>query len=1007
MTSITADTTITSGVCCLSGVCAPKEVDHLVLMPGADGNDYAVSTPMLDKYSRQLYVYGIAAMAKMMNSSVLVSGMSGTGIEIAKNVILAGVKAFTVHDTVNATCMDLASNFFLAESDIGQNRASVCMPKLKELNKLTPVTASTTPLECTKESIGQYTVVVLVDYRQERLEEIGQYCHENGIIFIATGTYGLYGYAFSDFGKDHKISDTDGLRPLSGLVVGMKPGTEPGTTTIFTEEKESHGLYDKDEVMITGITIDEKNTNTSNAEALAEWKRLLDGARFPVTRVKKTKVTQLKDSQTGESKQSTSKVTDFQAFQIPLETSALGNYNGSSIYYNQVKPIVSVSHTSFRESLQVPEQISTMLYQYTDFMLPQKMHYYLLSLWEYQRTHEGELPPSGSLSAAEQVADDVVARMKAAGMLKEESKESKESNESKADSNEEETTRNKIIHLCIGSRGQLNPMATIFGGIVGQEVMKGCSGKYTPLNQMFHFEDIKCSPYYSNKTHKTSIDNINEKDMQPVNGRYDGLIATLGTTFAKRLHELNLFMIGSGALGCELMKNFAMCGIGTHVTNASSTGSGVTVTDMDVIENSNLCRQFLFREWDVQQEKSKVAAKAATSMNSEFHPTALNIKVAPDTDSTYNDVFWNKQDIIVNALDNLKARQYVDTKCTFYGKPLLESGTKGVVANVQPIVPHVTQCYNDVIDPPEKETAICTLKSFPYKVEHTIQWGREMFGGCFEQHPVQVNQFIKSGTESTGSTWLEEIKNDSKSGVTRIQTVHRLLVATDKQAGRCATIDDCVRFARLQFEELFVYKIKSLLHQYPADKKDEDGKFFWRGDKKVCRPAVFNTDNPDHMNFIKASTHLCAQLYRLNVGEEHGSEKGIVSTEYLCQSLSKVVVPDFVVDGSMKKIAVTEEEAKKMKEEEENNDLDGNEIIEHLSAALPHDLVGGMWTMSPEEFEKDDDTNWHMDFITAASNLRCANYDIRDSTGKIGKSHKSFEALAFCWASLKRCCGTF
>ena len=28
------------------------------------------------------------------------------------------------------------------------------------------------------------------------------------------------------------------------------------------------------------------------------------------------------------------------------------------------------------------------------------------------------------------------------------------------------------------------------------------------------------------------------------------------------------------------------------------------------------------------------------------------------------------------------------------------------------------------------------------------------------------------------------------------------------------------------------------------------------------------------------------------------------------------------------------------------------------------------------DFEKDDDTNFHMDFITAASNLRAANYDI-------------------------------
>lgn len=64
----------------------------------------------------------------------------------------------------------------------------------------------------------------------------------DGIIFLAVGTYGLYGYAFSDFGVGHKISDTDGLRPLSGLVVGIEQGDEEGTTKILTEEKESHGL---------------------------------------------------------------------------------------------------------------------------------------------------------------------------------------------------------------------------------------------------------------------------------------------------------------------------------------------------------------------------------------------------------------------------------------------------------------------------------------------------------------------------------------------------------------------------------------------------------------------------------------------------------------------------------------------------------------------------------------------------------------------------------------------
>ena len=84
-----ADNITTTGTCCLSGLRAPSDVDHLVLLPGSDGIDYSVTKQMLDKYSRQLYVYGIAAMSRMMNSSVLVSGMSGTGIEIAKNVILA------------------------------------------------------------------------------------------------------------------------------------------------------------------------------------------------------------------------------------------------------------------------------------------------------------------------------------------------------------------------------------------------------------------------------------------------------------------------------------------------------------------------------------------------------------------------------------------------------------------------------------------------------------------------------------------------------------------------------------------------------------------------------------------------------------------------------------------------------------------------------------------------------------------------------------------------------
>ena len=429
---------------------------------------------------------------------------------------------------------------------------------------------------------------------------------------------------------------------------------------------------------------------------------------------------------------------------------------------------------------------------------------------------------------------------------------------------------------------------------------------------------------------------------------------------------------------------------------------------MDIIENSNLCRQFLFREWDVQQEKSTVAARAATVMNPEFQPLALNIKVAPDTSTTYNDHFWNSQDIIVNALDNVKARQYVDTQCTFYGKPLLESGTLGVVANVQPIVPHLTQCYNDVLDPPEKETAICTLKTFPYKVEHTIQWARDVFGGTFEQSPAQANQYL-GAAGGGGDKWVQEMRGDSKSGVTRMKTVHSLLVNTKNSAGRCMNFDDCVRFARLQFEALFVTPIKNLLHQHPADKRDDDGQLFWRGDKKLCKPALFNVDDEDHLNFLKASTHLCANLYRVELpskeegggagaGGGGGGGGGTSLDDLLRESAKKVVVPEFSPVGAPK-IAVNDEEAKKMEEEGDaarhpSKEEEGCDIIGSLSSALPIDLVGGSWTMVCEEFEKDDDTNFHMDFITAASNLRCFNYDIRDVTGRVGADKMKTRKIA-------------
>jgi len=72
-------------------------------------------------YSRQLYVLGHDAMRRMASSDVLISGLGGLGVEIAKNVILGGVKSVTLHDHATCKLTDLGSQFYLTEADVGED----------------------------------------------------------------------------------------------------------------------------------------------------------------------------------------------------------------------------------------------------------------------------------------------------------------------------------------------------------------------------------------------------------------------------------------------------------------------------------------------------------------------------------------------------------------------------------------------------------------------------------------------------------------------------------------------------------------------------------------------------------------------------------------------------------------------------------------------------------------------------------------------------------------------
>lgn len=93
--------------------------------------------------------------------------------------------------------------------------------------------------------------------------------------------------------------------------------------------------------------------------------------------------------------------------------------------------------------------------------------------------------------------------------------------------------------------------------------------------------------------------------------------------------------------------------------------------------------------------KSTVAAAAAQDINPALKVRALQNRVSPDTEDVFDDTFWANLDVVVNALDNVNARLYVDSRCVYFCKPLLESGTLGPKCNTQMVIPRMTENYGE------------------------------------------------------------------------------------------------------------------------------------------------------------------------------------------------------------------------------------------------------------------------------------------------------------------------
>ena len=153
-----------------------------------------------DKWSRQIRAYGIEITKILSNLKLLIIGLRGFGLEVAKNILLSNPNQVTIFDNEICKINDLGSNYFLTDNDVlnRKRRDEACIKKLSELNPSTKIIIEDDYLS----KIKEFDVVLITEIMNSNIiHKINKICHENNKGFIYASSLGLMGFAFSDFGS--------------------------------------------------------------------------------------------------------------------------------------------------------------------------------------------------------------------------------------------------------------------------------------------------------------------------------------------------------------------------------------------------------------------------------------------------------------------------------------------------------------------------------------------------------------------------------------------------------------------------------------------------------------------------------------------------------------------------------------------------------------------------------------------------------------------------------------
>ena len=147
---------------------------------------------------------------------------------------------------------------------------------------------------------------------------------------------------------------------------------------------------------------------------------------------------------------------------------------------------------------------------------------------------------------------------------------------------------------------------------------------------------------------------LNKKEIEKFSRQI--ILKNIGALGQKKILSSKVLIIGMGGLGSPAADFLARSGIGT-----------LGIVDHDIISLSNLHRQSLYDEKDINKSKVKIAKKKLNKINSKVRVNIFNFKL----DRTKFEKIIKNYEYIIDGTDNFKSKFLINDLCLKHKKYLV------------------------------------------------------------------------------------------------------------------------------------------------------------------------------------------------------------------------------------------------------------------------------------------------------------------------------------------------